>query len=194
MIKAIDTTYKGYKFRSRLEARFAVFLDALGVNWDYEIEGYTLPVTGNYLPDFYLERGFFPDELGHYSGPIWVEIKHSEPTVQEINKLRELVTHTETPGVFFSLSRGKTANIFEEWYNYEYSAGIGVSIFHHEQYPLDGFYPEPQSLPDYYWDDPDMRKVLIGWINKVSYNLDIKKIRPAAKAALSARFEFGESG
>lgn len=26
-IKAIDTIYKGYKFRSRLEARWAVFFD-----------------------------------------------------------------------------------------------------------------------------------------------------------------------
>lgn len=27
-IKAIDTYYKGYRFRSRLEARWAVFFDA----------------------------------------------------------------------------------------------------------------------------------------------------------------------
>lgn len=28
-VKAIDTVYKGYRFRSRLEARWAVFFDAL---------------------------------------------------------------------------------------------------------------------------------------------------------------------
>jgi hypothetical protein len=28
-IKAIETSYKGYRFRSRLEARWAVFFDAL---------------------------------------------------------------------------------------------------------------------------------------------------------------------
>ena len=30
-IKAIETVYKGYRFRSRLEARWAVFFDACGV-------------------------------------------------------------------------------------------------------------------------------------------------------------------
>lgn len=42
MIKAIETEYKGYRFRSRLEARWAVFFDALGVEWVYEPEGFDL--------------------------------------------------------------------------------------------------------------------------------------------------------
>ena len=33
MIKAIPTEYKGYRFRSRLEARWAVFFDACGADW-----------------------------------------------------------------------------------------------------------------------------------------------------------------
>lgn len=53
MIKAIETQYKGYRFRSRLEARWAVYLDAMGVRWYYEHEGYEL-ASGWYLPDFYL--------------------------------------------------------------------------------------------------------------------------------------------
>ena len=43
-IKAIETTYKGYKFRSRLEARWAVFFDALEINYEYEAEGYKKPL------------------------------------------------------------------------------------------------------------------------------------------------------
>ena len=39
-MKAIQTEYKGYLFRSRLEARWAVFFDACGVDWEYEPEGY----------------------------------------------------------------------------------------------------------------------------------------------------------
>lgn len=54
MIKAIETSYKGYRFRSRLEARWAVFFDALGIKWEYEKEGYDLGAYGYYLPDFYL--------------------------------------------------------------------------------------------------------------------------------------------
>ena len=33
MIKAIDTVYNGYKFRSRLEARWAVFFDEIGIEY-----------------------------------------------------------------------------------------------------------------------------------------------------------------
>lgn len=52
-IKAIETWYKGIKFRSRLEARWAVFFDACGIEYEYEPEGYE--VNGEkYLPDFYL--------------------------------------------------------------------------------------------------------------------------------------------
>ncbi len=50
-ISAIETKYKGYRFRSRLEARWAMFFDAAGVAWTYEPE--PLLVAGEaYLPDF----------------------------------------------------------------------------------------------------------------------------------------------
>lgn len=52
-IKAIETLYKGYKFRSRLEARWAVFFDKMRIRWFYEHEGYETS-TGYYLPDFWL--------------------------------------------------------------------------------------------------------------------------------------------
>jgi len=41
-MKAIPTRYAGCHFRSRLEARWAVFFDRLGVAWQYEPEGYDL--------------------------------------------------------------------------------------------------------------------------------------------------------
>lgn len=52
-IAAIETEYRGCRFRSRLEARWAVFFDALNMRWQYEVEGFELP-SGRYLPDFYL--------------------------------------------------------------------------------------------------------------------------------------------
>lgn len=54
MIKAIETRYKGYRFRSRLEARWAVFFDAMGMEWQYEPEGFVLSTGEHYLPDFYV--------------------------------------------------------------------------------------------------------------------------------------------
>jgi hypothetical protein len=54
-IKAIETSFKGYRMRSRLEARWAVFFDALGIEWDYEREGYQVEGLF-YLPDFYFPK------------------------------------------------------------------------------------------------------------------------------------------
>lgn len=54
MIKAIETEYNGYRFRSRLEARWAVFFDQAGITYEYEPEGFELEDGTRYLPDFYL--------------------------------------------------------------------------------------------------------------------------------------------
>ena len=54
MIKAIETVYNGYRFRSRLEARWAVFFDAADIPYEYEPEGFVLKDGTQYLPDFYL--------------------------------------------------------------------------------------------------------------------------------------------
>lgn len=74
----IDTIYDGYHFRSRLEARWAVFFNCLGWKYEYEIEGYNLE-SGFYLPDFY-----FP-ELN-----IWGEVKPTILTPIELQKCIEL--------------------------------------------------------------------------------------------------------
>ena len=71
-IKAIDTSYKGFLFRSRLEARWAVFFDALGLDWEYESEGFELPDGTRYLPDFCVRTP--------QGNPIWYEIKPERVT------------------------------------------------------------------------------------------------------------------
>lgn len=56
-IKAIETEYNGYRFRSRLEARWAVFFDAAGIKYEYEPEGFEIEFDDSrirYLPDFFL--------------------------------------------------------------------------------------------------------------------------------------------
>lgn len=65
-LKPIETAYAGHRFRSRLEARWAVAFDAMGVTWHYEREAFSLPGGTGYLPDFYLP------ELR-----LWVEVKAS---------------------------------------------------------------------------------------------------------------------
>ena len=54
-IKPIETEYNGYRFRSRLEARWAVFFDTAGIPYEYEPEGFVLSDGTMYLPDFYLK-------------------------------------------------------------------------------------------------------------------------------------------
>lgn len=54
--KPIETYYNGYRFRSRLEARWAVFFDEVGITYEYEPEGLLLHNGSYYLPDFYLPQ------------------------------------------------------------------------------------------------------------------------------------------
>jgi hypothetical protein len=65
-IKAIETEYAGCRFRSRLEARWAVVFDHLGIPWEYEPDG--LEVDGvRYLPDFRMPTrdGLYVEVKGH---------------------------------------------------------------------------------------------------------------------------------
>jgi hypothetical protein len=75
-IKPIETVYNGYRFRSRLEARWAVCFDALGIKYEYEPEGFDLGDGYYYLPDFYL-----PEH------EVWVEIKGKDLTKEEREKI-----------------------------------------------------------------------------------------------------------
>lgn len=77
--KPIETRYKGYRMRSRAEARFAVLFDALEIRWEFEKEGFDLGAAGYYLPDFWL-----PDLKA------WVEIKGSYPPRDERRKIKAL--------------------------------------------------------------------------------------------------------
>lgn len=47
--KAIETVYRGYEFRSRLEAKWAAFFDLCGWKWSYEP-----PEFDGWIPDFAL--------------------------------------------------------------------------------------------------------------------------------------------
>lgn len=84
-IKPIETRYDGILFRSRTEARWAVFFNTIGFRYEYEKEGYALK-SGWYLPDFYL-----PD-IGY-----WLEVKGEEPTAEEVCRCGFLFEATGKP-------------------------------------------------------------------------------------------------
>jgi len=52
-VRPLPTYYHDTAMRSRLEARWAVFFDALGIPWEYEPQGFRLD-HGCYLADFRL--------------------------------------------------------------------------------------------------------------------------------------------
>ncbi|MGO8948480.1 MAG: hypothetical protein ACLQUY_12630 [Ktedonobacterales bacterium] len=83
-IRPIETVYKGYRMRSRLEARWAVFLDSLGIPWEYEKEGYDLGGVP-YLCDFWL-----PEQCD------WFEVKPHAPTDGEEQKAEKLALETDS--------------------------------------------------------------------------------------------------
>jgi hypothetical protein len=56
IMQVIQTRYNNHFFRSRLEARWAVFFDHLGIKWLYELEGFGLSDGSGYLPDFYFPQ------------------------------------------------------------------------------------------------------------------------------------------
>lgn len=91
MIKAIETRYKGYRFRSRLEARWAVFFDALGLEWQYEPEGFELP-SGRYLPDFLVT---WPGRWDGEQSSFWCEVKPAPLDARERELCEQLVATTE---------------------------------------------------------------------------------------------------
>jgi len=78
MIKAIETQWKGYRFRSRLEARWAVFFERIGVEWQYEPQGFQrewpFGEVHKYLPDFRITIG---------SNAYWVEVKGNKNWLKE---------------------------------------------------------------------------------------------------------------
>jgi len=86
MIKPIETVYNGYRFRSRLEARWAVFFDALGVRYEYELDGFDLGELGWYLPDFFL-----PEHQ------CWVEIKGTQASGEEAERCHRLSAKAKAP-------------------------------------------------------------------------------------------------
>lgn len=91
--KPIETVYAGCRFRSRLEARWAVFFDRLGIEWEYEPQGFEGDY-GRYLPDFRLRRALWTAPLGNpWAGleetrDVYVEVKGTDGQVTQADRLR----------------------------------------------------------------------------------------------------------
>lgn len=98
-LKPIETVYKGYRFRSRLEARWAVFFDAAEIPFEYEPEGFDLP-SGWYLPDFYLpEEKLYVEIKPHSLMPTREQLK--SPLPSEVQSVFDLSKMSDLEAVVF---------------------------------------------------------------------------------------------
>lgn len=95
--RAVPCEYNDVQFRSKLEARWAVFMDHLDVLWSYESAGFSLQCKGGqiikYLPDFRVVEG---DILW------WLEVKGAKPSSMELLRCRLLSQGTLEPAVLVS--------------------------------------------------------------------------------------------
>ncbi|MBM3210573.1 hypothetical protein FJZ33_00015 [Candidatus Poribacteria bacterium] len=101
-IKIIPTKYNGYFFRSRTEARWAVYFDECGIDYIYEYEGFELKNKQRYLPDFW-----FPQYK------CFGEIKPIYPTNKEEEKIKQLVEMTGRPLIIFIGMPSVSPEIYE---------------------------------------------------------------------------------
>ena len=73
LILPLPTYYGGVKFKSALEARWALYFDEINVAWRYEDEAYALE-CGSYLPDFWLPVAGMHAEVKPDSGFSYLEV------------------------------------------------------------------------------------------------------------------------
>lgn len=204
-IKAIQTQYKGYHFRSRLEARYAVFFDALGLEWEYEPECFDLGDGIYYLPDFKVTN-----KDGSY---VWYEIKAGNVGgCEKFDKFEKLVRESRKdirdPEAIM-LSGDPHAMILNNvnsyvgicprcclignsgGWDYNYSEGL----YAYDCYQCDGHTPcggsdmESGALCDVTPWKGTLKVLFIDYHDKY-----FPKIAAACNAARSARFEHGHSG
>jgi hypothetical protein len=186
-LRPIETRYRGYRFRSRLEARWAVFLDSLGVKFEYENQGFDLGSEGPYLPDFWL--------------PVqecWLEIKGVWPPVSEQKKCAALAQQSRKCVFLFTGSdfakpdvgdpmRGMWSHVFwPERYDEEgdFSSGWGECIQCMDRVPFFGIGDEGVSA----WME-HARDAHGGHI-PLQINYGSPRLLAAYVAARAARFEF----
>lgn len=170
-IKAIETQYKGYRFRSRLEARWAVFFDALGWEWEYEREGFELP-SGRYLPDFYLPHT-----------DCWAEVKPFDFSEKEQQLAFELSILSGC--TVFELVGVPKAKAYLGWTPCCVDAGDSKSLV-----TAEGWWYMLTNFRGIYQGD---RRHYIAFEGREDADIADDTVK-AAESAKSARFEFGERG
>lgn len=193
-LKAIETRYKGFRFRSRLEARWAVFFDAMGIPWEYEREGYDLGQNGLYLPDFWLPKW-----------RVHLEVKGAWATEDEKQKCRALRDASERAVMLVSGPINNFDSLIFCWDSTDSSGGSSEWMFRfgHTTHPFYFVSDDSGRERDVYADSVMQEKITHGHIceidshgEAVHYNIwdGRDRVLYFVETACSARFEHGEHG
>lgn len=186
-IKPIETIYNGYRFRSRLEARWAVFFDEIGAEYEYEPQGYKLSDGTLYLPDFLLKnvRGRGCDEM-------FVEIK-GVLTNDDLHKI-ELFS-----GGYPIIIFGKIPDCTRIERHFVPCLNRYVGPWWEFDFDKDNderYYNLEYSEGDYYWTAPKAAKgggLVLDYPDNPFNYIDEDLTAKAYIAAKQARFEHGET-
>lgn len=117
-IQAIDTFYNGIYFRSRLEARWAVFFDLIGEQYEYEPSGFKINSQYPYLPDFYLPKKELYCEIKNKSAFECEELINNGLVLRDGNekayRYTEISKELQKKGVFWVLFMGTPYDYIEQ--------------------------------------------------------------------------------
>ena len=182
-MKPIETEYKGYRFRSRLEARWAIFFDACGVDWEYEPEGYDLGDGLYYLPDFLLHG-----VDGRDGGDLYVEVK-GQMTELDALKINRFAEQGGKVLVVGKIPEGdNAADISEDISRRAYSNGNEGWPYEFNFETIDG---------DHFAAHPGINKdgrfELFGDDGSYLCDQDDRATEKAYRLARQARFEYGQT-
>jgi len=112
--KGIPSFYGGVYYRSRLEARWAVFFDHLEYDFEFEPTVFKLKKKYTYIPDFHVKydkRITVQPDLALVKD-YWVEVKPTQPTSREEWKVEELSKGLHDTPVYFFI--GQPTNPFNK--------------------------------------------------------------------------------
>lgn len=199
-IKAIETYYNGYRFRSRLEARWAVFFDAMDIEYQYEPEGFVGLDDTPYLPDFYL-----PNEH------IFVEVKGTDEALQkDADKIMAAIDFQATPisdgliilGDIPNPDLIKWGNIPMFTYLYwergvciEYAAFVDEKILLGNEAIIKNIFKYMDGYADYFASGgelPQPASTKCKWTQSDLRSFNFYTLQKAYETARQARFEHGE--
>lgn len=103
-VPAIPTEYQGVVFKSRLEARWAMFFDLIGITWEYEPGQIVIWDGTGYIPDFMIDVPSDHAWPEFVDGRFFVEIKPDCLTFRQFASLERILSgsvyRTKRPHLF----------------------------------------------------------------------------------------------